>query len=270
MRTARNLYARLCDSEHLELAATATVRGKRRRPDVAWFIFRRDAELARIQEALQGERYRPGPVELVTIRDPKRRLIARVPIADRVVHTALVMLMEPIINRSLVADAFACRKGLGTHRAVIRLMQLMRSHRYAVHLDIRAYFPSIDLTILRRLLAQRIADRRFVAVVDQVLSARSGIYDDPHTRHEAGLDPDWPPTGRGLPIGAYTSQVFAAHVYLNGLDHWIKRDLKVPGYLRYVDDMFLFGDRRCLLRDWRDDTGRGPGRDPRPCAAGRG
>ena len=85
MHTARGLFPRLCDAGHLDRAASDTVRGKRRRRDVAWFLFRREDELARLRSALATGTYRPGEIELVVIRDPKRRLIARIPIADRVV-----------------------------------------------------------------------------------------------------------------------------------------------------------------------------------------
>ncbi len=251
MRTARNLFPRLCDPDHLDRAAEATVRGKRRRRDVAWFLFRREAELERLRTELASGRYRPQGFDLLRIRDPKPRLIARVPIAERVVHTALVDLMEPVFCRSLLPDAFACRPGKGTHRAVLRLLELTRRHRFVLHLDVKSYFPSIEVEILHRLLARRIRDRRFLSVVERVLEAGRGIYDRPELRKMAGLETGWPPPGRGLPIGSHTSQLFAAQVYLSGLDHFVKRELKVPGYVRYVDDFFLFGHGRAELRAWR-------------------
>ncbi len=251
MYTARHLFPRLCDPEHLERAAAETVRGKRRRRDVAWFLFRREAELERLRAELAAGTYRPEGFELVRIRDPKPRLIARVPIAERVVHTALVLLMEPVFAPGLTDDAYACRPGKGAHRAVLRLLELARRHRYALHLDVKSYFPSIDLDILRRLLARRLRDRRFLAVVDAVVDAGRGLYDRAEHRRLASLADDWPPPGRGLPIGSYTSQLFAAHVYLAAFDHFVKRELKVPGYVRYVDDLFCFGDRRADLRSWR-------------------
>ena len=70
--------------------------------------------LARIRRQLVGGRYRPLGFERVYLKDPKRRVIARAPIEDRVVHTALVMLMEPVLTRGLMPDAFACRPGFGT------------------------------------------------------------------------------------------------------------------------------------------------------------
>ena len=256
MRSARHLFTRLCEAQHLDDAATATVRGKRRRADVAWFLFRREAELEGLRRKLLTGDYRPEGFELVRIRDPKPRLIARVPILERVLHTALVTLMEPVFFRSLLPNAYACRPGYGAHRAVLRLLELMRRHRFAVHLDVKSYFPSIDVEILRRLLARKIRDERFLEVVGRVLESGRGIYEVPEARRMAGLDGDWPPAGRGLPIGSYTSQLFAAHVYLSGFDHFVKRDLKAPGYVRYVDDFFLFGDRRADLRHWRGSVGR--------------
>ncbi len=120
----------------------------------------------------------------------------------------------------------------------------------------KSYFPSIDLDILRRRLARRIRDRRFLDIVDRVLESGAGLYDDPAMRRHARVDADWPPPGRGLPIGALTSQLFAAHVYLCALDHFVKRTLKAPAYVRYVDDLYLFGDRRADLRHWRGEIGR--------------
>lgn len=255
MRTTGQLFPRLCDADHLDRAAKLTVRGKRRRPDVAWFLFRRDQELARLATELADGTWKPLGFELLTIRDPKPRLIARAPIADRVVHSALTLLLEPVFLPSLSAAAYSCRPGFGTHRAVLRLRELMNQHRFVLHLDVRSYFPSVDLSILSRLLARRIRDPRFLAVLAAVLETGPRLYEVPEARAWAGLAADWPPPGRGLPIGTSTSQLFASHVYLAELDHWLQRELKVPGYLRYVDDLFLFGDRRADLRSWRSQAG---------------
>jgi len=255
MRTAGGLFERLIDPDHLDRAAALTTRGKRRRPDVAWFLFRRQEVLDSVCAALTRGDWRPAGFEMMWVRDPKPRAIARAPIADRVVHTAVATLLEPVVLRGARPEAFACRRGFGAHRAVFKLAELVRRHRFAVHLDVRSYFPSIDLEILSGLLRRKIRDRRFLQVLAVILEGGSAVYRDRRVRRYAGLDASWPPPGRGLPIGAYTSQVLAAHLYLQALDHHIKRTLRVPGYVRYVDDFFLFGDRRADLRDWRQDIG---------------
>jgi RNA-directed DNA polymerase len=253
MRTVNGLMCRLADPATLDHAVDRTVRGKRRRSDVAWLLFRREEVVARLSRELAADVWRPEGFEVIGVRDPKPRAIARAPIADRVVHSAVADLLQPALLRSSTGDAFACRPGYGTHRAVIRLKELMTAHRYVLQLDVRAYFPSIDVGILRRLLRRRVRDRRFLAVVDLILDSARGLYSSPRVRRLGGLRGDWPPPDRGIPVGTATSQALAAHLYLCEFDHYVKRTLKVPGYVRFVDDLYLFGDSR-VVRRWRSEV----------------
>lgn len=255
MRTVSGLFPTLCDAAHLERAAALTVRGKRGRPDIAWFLFRQEAALAGIGAALEDGSWRPSGFAIMQVRDPKPRAIARAPVEDRVVHAAVATLLEPVLLRSAIPEAFACVGGGGAHRAVIRLTSLMRRHRFVVHLDVRSFFPSVDLDLLHGLLGTKTRDSRFLEVLGHILDSGAKVYRSSRVRRFVGLTKDWPPPGRGLPIGAYTSQVLATHLYLVGLDHHVKRRLHVPGYVRYVDDLFLFGDRREDLRRWREGVG---------------
>lgn len=238
----------------LAVAATRTTRGKRHRPDVSWFLLFREAELARIAADLRDGTWRHGPYDRVFIREPKPRLIARAQVADRVVHTAVADALAPVIERGLAPEDFASRTGLGAHRAVLRLRAHMQRHRFALHLDVRAYFPSIDASRALGLVAQRVADDRYLRVLDLILTEGARLYRDPQVRRHVGLAADWPPPGHGLAVGSSVSQLLAAHVYLNAFDHWVKRVLRVPGYVRYVDDLFLFGDRRADVRTWRGEV----------------
>ena len=254
MRTLRSVFETLVDADHLAAAADRTARGKRRRPDVAWFLFRRESVLREIRASLQAGRWRPAPLRVRLIHDPKPRIIVCPTVEDRIVHAAWVRLAEPIFLRSAIDTCFACRPGGGTHRAILTLQRMMRRHAHCVHLDIRAYFPSVDLTVLRRLLARRIADRRFLAVIDAILDGGAQVYRDRRMLRLSGLPRPHPP-GRGLPIGCLTSQLCAGFVCLDGLDHHVKRRLKVSGYVRYMDDLFLFGRRRAELRRRRGEVG---------------
>jgi len=271
VKTFGGLFERLCDREHLFRAMRLTTRGKRRRRDVAWFLFRAEEQIERLSTSLASGTWTPAPFEVLRIRDPKPRAIARTTIEDRVVHAALALLLEEVWGPRLLPGNMACRRGFGTHRARLALQRFLRRHRHVVHLDIRSYFPSVDLEGLRHLLARRIRDAPFLEVMDRVLRSGAGLVDRPGLRAFLGMSEAWPPPtpfgvrdassaaptalGRGLPIGAYTSQVLATHVVLCDFDHYVKRDLGVPGYLRYVDDVFLFGDRRSELRRWRAAVG---------------
>jgi len=256
MRRTRGLFDRLCCPEHLVEAARLTVRGKRRRPAVARFLTRRAEHLTEIRGGLVEGTWRPRGFQVMRIRDPKPRIIAVAPVVDRVVHTALTEAIAPVYLPRLMPEDFACRPGSGVHRAVYALRRAMKRRRFAVHLDVRAFFPSIDVDRLRALLRRHIADGPFLAVLDRVFESGAGLYTRPGLRRFAGLPPDWPPPGRGLPIGTATSQFLATHVYLGGLDHFVKRTLKVPAAVRFVDDLIIFGDRRADLRRWRGEIGR--------------
>jgi hypothetical protein len=173
-----------------------------------------------------------------------------------VVHTAVAKLLAEVFMPTTMPESIACRPGGGAHRGLLAIQRSLRQHRFALHLDVRAYFASVDLGILRGLVAQRIRDEAFLEVLDRIFASGAGLLDSTQTREWLGLGPDWPPPRQGLPVGATTSQLLATHVYLCGLDHFVKRELKVPAYVRYVDDLLLFGDRREDMRRWREEIGR--------------
>ena len=251
VRVVTHGFHRLCDSDRLSHAADLTIRRKRRRPDVAQFLFRREDVLAALTVSLASGAWHPEGFRVRFLRDPKPRPIACATIADRIVHTALVEIIGPVFTRSLRPENFACRPGLGAHRALLRLQHALRRNRFCLHLDLKSYFASVDLDVLRALIVQRVQDRPLLDVIDRILADGRTLYDRPEVRTFGGLASDWPGPRCGLPIGALTSQLFAAHVYLDAFDHFVTRELKVPGYTRYVDDMILFSDRRSQLTAWR-------------------
>ena len=103
---------------------------------------------------MQTRRYRPGPYRHFFIHEGKRRKISAAPFRDRVVHHALCNVIEPAFERRFIFDSYANRVGKGTHRAVDRLQQFARRHRYVLRLDIVKHFPSLDHAILRERLAE--------------------------------------------------------------------------------------------------------------------
>ncbi|MDP2361493.1 MAG: reverse transcriptase domain-containing protein [bacterium] len=192
------------------------------------FGFHLEEELLRLQDELVANTYQPGGYRTFTVREPKPRLIAEAPFRDRVVHHAVVAVLEPLYEESFIEDSYATRKGKGTHRAVRRAQGLLRQHRWYLKSDIRSYFASIDLDILMDLLRNQVSDERLLALLERILRC----------------DPQHP----GLPIGNLTSQ-FLANVYLDGFDHWLFHEERVPGYVRYMDDFVLFHDDRQALKD---------------------
>jgi retron-type reverse transcriptase len=277
-KSYRHLWPQMTSLPNLLLAFHKARRGKRSQPAVAAFEFELEANLFQLQDELRRGVYQPGGYASFRIHDPKRRLISAAPFRDRVVHHALVNVLEPIFERMFIFDTYANRRGKGTHRALDRCTHFLRRHTYLLPLDIRQYFPSIDHAILLSILGRTIADEQALDLCARILAGGQGVLVGeyqmvyfPGDDLLAGLRP------RGLPIGNLTSQ-FWANVYLNPLDHFIKRQLKCPGYVRYVDDMLLFADQAATLHTWRSEvidflaglrlTVHELRAQPRPCACG--
>ncbi len=245
MHRHQRLYERIVRLENLIAAARSALRGRRWRGPGAAFLANFEHEVVALHEELSAGSYRHGGYHYFTIHEPKERVVAAAPLRDRVVHHAIVRVIEPIFERRFIEDSYACRRGKGTHAAMRRAAEFARRWPYALKCDVRRYFPSIDHDILLDLLRRVIGDARLMDLIGLILAS-----------HEDGQRQVWAPGGnlfdvriiqRGLPIGNLTSQFFA-NVYLNPLDHFVKHELRVRGYVRYMDDFLLFGDDRTALR----------------------
>lgn len=236
--------------ENLLLAYRKARKGKRSRDEVACFDLNLERELFSIQNDLKQQCYCPGTYRLFTIYERKQRQISAAPFRDRVVHHALMNVIEPLLDRRFIADSFACRKDKGVHRAVDRYQYWAKRYAYVLKLDVARYFPSIDHAILKQQLRCHLKDEKVLWLFDVILDA-SPSFSDHAIRYLPG-DDLFTPLGRrsGIPIGNLTSQ-FLANLYLNGLDHFIKQQLRSSAYLRYVDDLVLLSNDKADLHRWR-------------------
>ena len=246
-----NLYEQVGTWDNLYLAWCKAARGKRGREPAAGFEYRLEDNLLKLQRELRGKGYAPGPYHSFYIHVPKRRLISAAPFRDRVVHHALCNVIEPFFERRFIADSYANRVGKGTHRALDRCQQFARRYRYVLQCDVRRFFPSIDHAILEEILGRVIDDSDVMWLVGRILKSGVGVLSEEY-------DMVWFPGDglfavnrpRGLPIGNLTSQ-FWANCFLDPFDHFVKRELRCKGYLRYVDDTLLFADDKATLWVWQ-------------------
>ena len=271
------MYADLCSWDNLWVAYRQAARGKRGHANVAMFEHRLEENLATLRSDLVGRCYQPGSYSSFYIHEPKRRLISAAPFRDRVVHHALCNVIEPAFERSFVVDSYANRVGKGTHRALEHVQRLLRRHRFVLQCDVRQFFPSIDHAILRHTLAHKIDDADVLGLIDLILASGAGVLSDAYDMvYFADDDLFALQRPRGLPIGNLTSQ-FWANCYLNPFDHFVKRELRCPGYVRYVDDFLLFANDKATLWSWlaaiqarmaRLRLTLHPGAHPRPSVEG--
>lgn len=245
-------FARIASWDNLLSAYRKAAKGKRGRESAAQFEYQLADNLAELQTALLQRNYQAGAYTNFYIHDPKHRKISAAPFRDRVVHHALCNVLEPWFERRFIFDSYANRKGKGTHLAVDRLQQFARNYRYVLRLDIVKHFPSIDHEILLDILFRTILDEDVRWLVKTIIASGEGVLEEDYPMAWfPGDDLLALARPRGLPIGNLTSQ-FWSNCYLNPLDHFVKRELRCPAYLRYVDDMALFSHSKDQLWQWKD------------------
>jgi retron-type reverse transcriptase len=182
--------------------------------------------------------YKPEPYRQFYVYEPKRRLIAAPSFRDRVVHHAVVQVIGPLFENRFITETFACIVGRGTHAAARRTVQYARSARrawggyYILKCDIARYFPSIDHDILKRIIARVVSDKHLLRLIYTIIQSYESAEQD----------------GKGIPIGALTSQLFA-NVYLDSLDHYIKEVCREKYYIRYMDDFIILHKDKAHLHE---------------------
>lgn len=238
-------------------------RNKRNTANALRFEAEQEKNLVALQEALATRSYRPGRSVCFFATRPKLREIFAADFRDRVVHHLLVEYLERIWEPIFIHDSYACRKGKGVHAAVDRLQSFLRRATangarpaWFLQLDVRNFFMRIDKDILFRMLARKLRDETALWLTrtlvyhdcteEFVLRGKPALMDaiPPHKTLFAA-EPN-----KGLPIGNLNSQFFA-NVYLNGLDQFVKHELRCRHYLRYCDDFVLLANDPEILRNWK-------------------
>lgn len=235
-----NLYAEICSYENLESAFHKARKGKTLKLYVITFEADLKHNLLRLQQELILQTYKPKPLETFILRDPKTRKISKSDFRDRVIHHALCNVIEPFFEKSFISDSFANRKGKGTLKAIERFDYCARkvSHGFTrgcfvLKADIRHYFETVDHDILISILQKKIPDERVISLIKIILA-----------NHQTAQ------IGKGMPLGNLTSQFFA-NVYLNELDQFVKHQLKVHYYIRYVDDFVIIDSSWERLQEFK-------------------
>lgn len=240
-RSAVGLQA-IADWHNLAAAFDRAAAGSGRSPAVERFRADLEDNLAQLRQQILGECVPVGEMTSFCIRDPKTRIIHAPCLRERVLHQALIAHVGPVLDRALVDDTFACRKGKGGLRAVQRCQQHLRRFEWLVQIDIKGFFAAIDQQILLELLGRKFKNPGLLRLLERIVRA-----------YQASPD-------RGLPIGALTSQHFANY-YLAGLDRWLQARTEVRAMLRYMDDLLWCCDEKTAARhslqaaeDWIADT----------------
>jgi hypothetical protein len=234
MRRTGNLYDAIHDPENLRLAFCKARRGKEDRREVRKFARDLEGNLSRLRDDLAGETAAVGEYRHFRVRDPKERTIYAAAFPERVLHHAVMNVCDPVFERFQIFDSYATRRGKGTFAALERARRFTGSNAWFLKLDVRKYFDSVDHGILKGQLRRLFRELPLLRLLDRIIDSYAAA------------------PGKGIPIGNLTSQYFANH-YLALADHFVKEELRGGAYVRYMDDMALWGnDGQALLRTGRE------------------
>lgn len=172
--------------------------------------------------------YKLGDYIHFTVMDPKPRNIVALQFRDRIVQRAIYNIIQPIFEKTFLPNSFACRKGKGTHRASIITQSYSRKvgNSYYLKTDFSKYFLSIDRKVLWGRIERKIGCKETLKLIELFI----------------------PKSGSGINIGELLSQLFA-NVYGNNVDMFLKHDLGVKYFVRYMDDIVIFGPSYIYLRN---------------------
>ncbi len=280
MKTYKNLFEKFISFDNILNAYNKAKKGKTYQGYATEFNYNLSSNILKVRSQLLREFYQFDKYKTFYVYDPKQRLIKAPSFRDRIVHHSLCNIIEPIFDRKFICDSYACRKGKGTHKAIRRLQRFLRgfprhldggfsrekplsrqgrsfktefpreSKIYALQTDISKYFPSVNHQILFQIIQKKIADPKILNFIKKLLATSStgNEYDhlfspDSHfrTKHP-----------RGIPLGNLTSQLFA-NIYLNEADQFIKHQLKVKYYIRYMDDSVILSKDKKYLHQVKEE-----------------
>jgi len=231
MKRVGNLYHKIYEFENLYKAYRKASLGHKENSEILEYMFNYEGRLFEIQRELIDKTYKTGKYFSFYIYDPKKRLIMALPFRDRIVQHALCNVIEPVFEKGFIYDSYACRAGKGAHRGITRVekfIKILGRDIFVLKCDIKKYFYSIDHGVLKSIIRKKIKCQDTLWLIDNIIDSNNSEV--------------------GIPIGNLTSQLFA-NMYLNELDHYIKEELRIKHFVRYMDDFVIMSKSKRELWD---------------------
>ena len=230
MKRNGNLTEEISEYKNLHLAFYKAAKGKRTNPVVILYEKKLEKNLELLQTHIQSGNVKIGNYHYFKIFDPKERTICAASFPERVLHHAIMNVCHSIFEKKLIHTTYATRPEKGIYKAIDLAKKSIINYKYVAKLDVRKYFDNISHEILMNSLQNIIKDKILLAIFHKIINSY-------HTLNK-----------KGIPIGNLTSQYFANY-YLSSADRFAKENLKIPVYIRYMDDMLLFFNNKYILKN---------------------
>lgn len=214
--------------ENLQLADRKARRGKTHSYGVRLFDKNRDANLAALHEQLRNGTFKTSEYKTFKIYKPKERTIYRLPyFPDRIVHHAIMNVLEPVWMSVFTHNTFSCIKKRGISGCARYVDKLITKYNgrplYCLKIDITKFYPSINHCVLKEIIRRKIKDEKLLCLLDEIIDS-----------------------AEGLPIGNYLSQSLA-NLFLAYFMHSVNERIKLD-CTEYADDMVFLSDSKETLR----------------------
>lgn len=256
MKSIKHVFEQVVDYDNLYRAYLNARLCKRYRYEVLKFTAHLEDYLFLLQRQLTDGTYKLGRYREFYIYEPKQRLIMAQPFKDRVVQWAIYQVLNPIFTKSYISDSYAGIEGRGTHKAVKRIQYWLQQFEkegkpcYYLQLDISKYFYRIDHEVLLSILKRRISDKRMIDLLTIIIKSNETNFGLPPGKSPGEVSRKDRVSDRGMPVGNLSSQMFA-NLYLNELDQYCKRVLKIHYYVRSADDTIILFEDKKQLHEWK-------------------
>ena len=233
MKSYNHLWEKFLSDENIDLAIKNASRGKRNRISVRMNLENPNFkdEIRAYAESFKNKPHKPK--EIYDGIQRKKRTIIVPSFEEQIVHHMVVNVLKPIFMHGMYEHSYGSIPNRGGHKGMKTIKKWIarggKDCKYILKMDIKRYFDSIPHDIFLTNLRRIIRDKRFMAVLEEITNV----------------------VDVGLPLGFYTSQ-WTANWYLQGLDHYIKETLGARYYIRYMDDMVIFGSDKKVLHEYKD------------------
>ena len=251
----KNVFDEIFSMDNLYLALEDASRGRRYQRDVLQFNDEAGKLLRGLRDEIYKGTYRIEKYHVFYVYEPKRRMIMSIAFRHRVVQWAIYRIINPLFTKGYIEDSFGCIDGRGSTSAMQRLKywvdQASRKGGtwYYLKLDISKYFYRISHRVLKKILRKKIDDDRLLYLLDNIIDCDNRAFGLPRGKSPGEVAPEDMLYDVGMPIGNLMSQVFA-NLYLDALDQFCKRILKIHFYIRYMDDVIVLCESKEQLRIW--------------------